>query len=133
MLRVRGIIRNGTSLAVVEQLRDAGSPPSRRYPHPADFQRLIALRHRRRCLSDPMLFENLHGVALKVRNPPLALIVGGEADLEWGPEDVVDTHYIGYRDRSCVRTPSGAGGCRRTESRCGCRSIRRRGWWGMYR
>src|ERR1700726_2667876 len=42
-----------------------------------------------------MLFENLHGVALKVRNPPLALIVGGEADLEWGPEDVVDTHYIG--------------------------------------
>src|ERR1700726_2667875 len=79
-----------------------------------------------------MLFENLHGVALKVRNPPLALIVGGEADLEWGPEDVVDTHYIGYRDRSCVRTPSGAGGCRRTESRCGCRSIRRRGWRGMY-
>src|SRR3981081_379513 len=42
-----------------------------------------------------MLFENLHGVALKVRNPPLALIVGGEADRERGPEKVVDTHYIG--------------------------------------
>ena len=34
-------------------------------------------------------------MALKVRNPPLALIVGGEADLERGPEEVVDTHYIG--------------------------------------
>ena len=41
-----------------------------------------------------MLFENLHGVALKVRNPPLALIVGGEADLERGPEEVIETRYI---------------------------------------
>ena len=40
------------------------------------------------------LFENLHGVALKVRNPPLAMIVGGEADLERDPEEVVETHCI---------------------------------------
>ena len=33
-------------------------------------------------------------MALKVRNPPLALIVGGETDLERGREDVVETHYI---------------------------------------
>ena len=46
--------------------------------------------HRVVAVSDP----NLHGVALKVRNPPSALIVGAEADLERDPDDVVETHDI---------------------------------------